>query len=35
MATDGKMTEVARVKISEAGWQALEGDAINGRAKST
>ena len=35
MATDGKMTEVARVKISKAGWQALEGDAINGRAKST
>jgi hypothetical protein len=35
MATDGTMTEVARVKISEAGWQALEGDAINGRAKST
>ena len=35
MATDGKMTEVARVKISEAGWQALDGDAINGRAKST
>jgi len=35
MATDGKMTEVARVKISEAGWQALEGDAINRRAKST
>jgi len=28
MATDGKMTEVARVKISKAGWQALEGDAI-------
>jgi len=35
MATVGKMTEVARVKISEAGWQALEGDATNGRAKST
>ena len=33
MATDGKMTE--EVKISEAGWQALEGDAINRRAKST
>ena len=32
---DGKMTEVARVKLSEAGWQALEGDAINARAKST
>jgi len=28
MATDGKMTEVARV-------QALEGDAINRREKST
>ena len=32
---DGKMTEVARVKLSEAGWQALAGDAINARAKST
>jgi hypothetical protein len=32
---DGKMMEVARVKLSEAGWQALAGDAINGRAKST
>jgi len=32
---DGKMTEVARVKISEAGWQALVADAINARAKST
>jgi putative tryptophan/tyrosine transport system substrate-binding protein len=26
--------ELARVKISEAGWQALAGDATNGRAKS-
>jgi hypothetical protein len=32
---DGKMTEVARVKLSEAGWQALAADAINARAKST
>jgi hypothetical protein len=32
---DGKMTEVARVKLSEAGWQALAGDAINARTKST
>jgi hypothetical protein len=29
------MTEVARVKISEAGWQTLADDAINGRAKLT
>jgi len=35
MVTDGKMTEVARVKISEAGWQTLADDAINERAKST
>jgi hypothetical protein len=35
MVAGGKMTEVARVKISEAGWQALGDDAINGRAKST
>src|SRR6516165_8673686 len=35
MVGDGKMTEVARMKLSEAGWQALEGDAINRRAKST
>jgi hypothetical protein len=34
MVAGVKMTEVARVKISETGWQAL-GDAINGRAKST
>ena len=35
MVGDGKMTEVARVKISEAGWQTLASDAINIRAKST
>ena len=35
MVAGGKMTEVARVKISEAGWKALADDAINGRAKST
>jgi hypothetical protein len=35
MVADGKMTEVARVKISEAGWQALTGEAENGRARST
>jgi len=35
MVADGKMMEAARVKISEAGWQVLVGDAINGRAKST
>jgi hypothetical protein len=35
MVTDGKMAEVARVKISEAGWQTLADDAINGRAKLT
>jgi len=29
------MTEVARMKLSEAGWQALADDAINARAKST
>jgi hypothetical protein len=29
------MMEFARVKISEAGWQALAGDATNGGAKST
>src|SRR5262245_30020358 len=34
MVADGKMTEVARMKISEAGWQAVVGDA-NGRTKST
>jgi len=28
------MMETARVKISEAGWQAVAGDA-NGRTKST
>jgi hypothetical protein len=35
VVADGRMMEVARMKISEAGWQALAGDAINGRAKST
>jgi hypothetical protein len=35
LVAGGKMMEIARVKISEAGWQALAGDAINGRAKST
>ena len=35
MVTDGRMMEVARMKISEAGWRALAADAINGRAKST
>jgi hypothetical protein len=35
MVADGRMMEVARMKISEAGWQAVAGDAINGRAKST
>jgi hypothetical protein len=35
LVTGGKMVEVARVKISEAGWRTLGDDAINGRAKST
>jgi hypothetical protein len=35
MVAGGKMTELARVKISEAGWRMLGDDAINGRAKST
>jgi len=35
MVADGRMTEVARVKISEAGWRALTADVINARAKST
>jgi hypothetical protein len=35
MVTDDKMTDVARVKISEAGWQTLADDATNGRAKLT
>jgi hypothetical protein len=35
MVANGKITEVARVKISEAGWRAVAGDAINERAKST
>ena len=35
VVTDGKMTEVARVRINEAGWQTLADGAINGRAKFT
>ena len=35
MVADGKRTEVARVKISEAGWQVLAGETNNKRAKST
>ena len=35
MVADGKRTEVARVKISEAGWQVLAGATNNKRAKST
>ena len=35
MVAVGRMTEVARVKISEAGWRALTADVINARAKST
>jgi hypothetical protein len=35
MVADGQMTEVARMKLSQAGWQALADDAINARAKST
>ena len=35
MVANGKMMETARVKISEAGWQTLAGDAINERTKST
>jgi hypothetical protein len=35
MVAGGKMMEVARVKISEAGWRTLGDDTINGRAKST
>jgi hypothetical protein len=35
MVADGKIREFARVKLSEAGWQALAGEAVNGRAKST
>jgi hypothetical protein len=30
MVADGRMMEAARMKISEAGWQALAGDAISG-----
>src|SRR5262249_29655109 len=33
MVAGGKMMEAARVEISEAGWQALAGEAINGTAK--
>ena len=35
MVADGKMTELARMKLSEAGRQALADVAINVRAKST
>jgi hypothetical protein len=35
MVGDGKMTEVARVKLTEAGWQVLAGETNNKRAKST
>jgi hypothetical protein len=35
MVADGKTMEVTRVKLSEAGWQALAGDVINARAKPT
>src|SRR5262245_24176573 len=35
LVADGKVTEVARMKLSDAGWQALADDAINVRAKST
>ena len=35
IVADGKMTEVARMKLSEGGWQALADDAINARTKST
>jgi hypothetical protein len=34
MVAGGKQIEFARVKISDAGWQALAGDAINGRTNS-
>src|SRR5262245_34108360 len=34
VVADGRMMEVARVKISEAAWRAVAGDA-NGRPKST
>ena len=34
MVADGRMMEVTRMKISEAGWQAVAGDT-NGRTKST
>src|SRR5215471_19841206 len=35
MIANGKTMEVARMKISEGGWQALADDATNGRPKST
>jgi hypothetical protein len=35
MVGDGKMTEVARVKLTEAGWQVLAGETNNKGAKST
>src|SRR5262249_15784629 len=35
MVANGKMTEVARIKLSEPAGQALADDAINARAKST
>jgi hypothetical protein len=35
MVADGKMSEVARLKISDAGWRALTADVLNARAKST
>ena len=35
VVADGKMTEVGRVKISEAGWQVLAAETNNKRAKST
>src|SRR5262249_36788071 len=34
VVADGRMMEAARLKISEAGWQAVAGDA-DGRTKST
>jgi hypothetical protein len=35
VVADGRMMEVARMKLSEAGWQALADDAISVRAKLT
>jgi hypothetical protein len=34
MVADGKRTEVARMKISEAGWQVLAGETNNKRANT-